>query len=86
MINKFYNLLLSEKLLTLNQSGFCPSDSCINQLLAITDEKFEAFDYNPSLEVRSLFVDKHLTRFGMKDYFIRVWASQENFITFLKTI
>ena len=57
MINKFYNLLLGEKLLTLNQSGFRPSDSCINQLLAITDEKFEAFDCNPSLEVRSLFVD-----------------------------
>ena len=41
----------------INQSGFRPSDSCVNQLLAITHERFEAFDYNPSLEVRSVFLD-----------------------------
>ena len=57
ILNKFDNLLLDEELLTSNQSGFRPSDSCINQLLAITHEKFEAFDCNPSLEVRSAFVD-----------------------------
>ena len=36
-----------------NQSGFCRSDSFINQLLAITHEIFEAFDSNPTPEVRS---------------------------------
>ena len=41
----------------INQSGFRPSDSCVNQLLAILHERFEAFDYNPSLEVRSVFLD-----------------------------
>jgi len=48
---------LEENLLNSNQSGFRPSDSCINQLLAITHEIFEAFDCNPTLEVRSVFLD-----------------------------
>ena len=48
---------MEEKLLNPNQSGFCPSDSCVNQLLATTHEIFEAFDCNPPLEVRSVFLD-----------------------------
>ena len=48
---------MKEELLNPNQSGFRPSDSCINQLLAITHEIFEAFDCNPTLEVRSVFLD-----------------------------
>ena len=38
-------------------SGFRPSDSCVNQQLAITHEILEAFDCNPPLEVRSVFLD-----------------------------
>ena len=48
---------MEENLVNSNQSGFHPSDSCINQLLAITHEIFEAFDCNPSLEIRSVFLD-----------------------------
>ena len=48
---------MEEKLLNPNQSGFCPSDSSANQLLAITHEIFEAFDCNPPLEVKSVFLD-----------------------------
>ena len=48
---------MKEELLNPSQSGFRLSDSCINQLLAITHEIFEAFDYNPTLEVRSVFLD-----------------------------
>ena len=48
---------MEERLLNPNQSVFRPSDSCINQLLAITHEIFEAFDCNPTLEVRSVFLD-----------------------------
>ena len=48
---------MEERLLNPNQSGFRPSDSCINQLLAITHEIFEAFDCNPPLEVRRVFLD-----------------------------
>ena len=49
--------MLQEELVNPNQSGFCPSDSCIYQLIAITYKIFEAFDWNPFLEVRSVFVD-----------------------------
>ena len=47
-------------------NSFRPSDSCINQLLAITHEIFEAFDCNPPLEVRSVFLD-------MSKVFDKVW-------------
>ena len=40
-----------------NQSGFHPSESCVNQLLAIKHEIFEAFNCNSPLEVRSVFLD-----------------------------
>ena len=57
IFNKFYQFLLGERLLNPNQSGFCPSDSCMNQLLSITHNIFEAFDSNPPLKVRSVFPD-----------------------------
>ena len=57
ILNRIYNVLLEEDLLNPSQSGFRPSDSCINQLLAITREIFEIFDCNPPLEVRSGFLD-----------------------------
>ena len=57
IFNRIYNFLLEEELLNSNQSGFCPSDTCVNQLLVITHEIFEAFDCNPPLEVRSVFLD-----------------------------
>ena len=49
VFSRIYNFLLNERLLNLNQSGFRPSDFCINQLLAITHEIFESFNCNPSL-------------------------------------
>ena len=52
-----YHFLLEERLLNRNQSGFRPSDSCINQRLAVTHEIFKAFDCNSPLEVRSVFLD-----------------------------
>ena len=57
IFNIIYNLLLKEELLNPNQSGFCPSGSCVNQLLARTLETFQAFDCNPPLEVRYVFLD-----------------------------
>ena len=44
-------------MLNSSQSGFHLGDSCINQLLAITHEILEAFDSNPSLQVRSTILD-----------------------------
>ena len=55
ILNKIHNFLLEEKLLNPNQSGFRPSDSCINQLQS--HEIFETFDCNLSLELRSVFLD-----------------------------
>ena len=57
IFSRIYVFLLKEELLNPNQSGFHPSDSCINQLIAITHEIFEAFDCNPTLEVGSVFLD-----------------------------
>ena len=57
IFNRIYNFLLEENLLNGNQSGFCSFDSCVNHLLAITHEIFEAFNCNLPLEVRSIFLD-----------------------------
>ena len=57
IFNRIYDFLLEEDLLNPNQSGFRPFDTCINQLLAITHEIFAAFDCNPSLEVRPVFLN-----------------------------
>ena len=58
VFNKTYHFLLEERLLNPNQSGIRPSESYINQLLVVTHKIFEAFDCSPSLEVRSVFLDK----------------------------
>ena len=57
VFNRIYNFLADENILNHNQSGFRLSYSCVNQLLSITHEIFEAFDCNPTLEVRSAFLD-----------------------------
>ena len=57
---------MEKRLLNPNQFGFRRSDSCINQLLAITHEIFEVFDCNPPLEVRSVFL-------GISKAFDKVW-------------
>ena len=47
--------MLGNNLISPNQSGFQPGDSCINQLLSITHEIYNSFD--EGLEVRSVFLD-----------------------------
>ena len=61
-----YSHLERENFLNPNQLGFRPGDSTINQLLSITHSIFEAFDCNPSLEVRSVYLD-------ISKAFDRVW-------------
>ena len=57
--NIFYNPLFlyigTNNLLTPHQSGFCPNDSCIYQLLSIIHSIYAVFNHNPSLEVRGNF-------------------------------
>ena len=55
--NKIHYFLLEDRITNPNQSGLGAPGSCINQLLTITYEKFEALDCNLSLEVESVFLD-----------------------------
>ena len=88
IFNRICNFLLEEDLLNPNQSGFRSSDSCVNQLISMTHEIFEAFDCNPPLQVRSVFLDtpKAFDKVWHEGLFIssNLWASQENFTNFLK--
>ena len=63
-----FAFFIANNLISKNQSGFRPGDSCINQPLFITHEIFQSFDDN--LEVRAVFLEflylKHLIRFGTK--------------------
>ena len=34
-----------------------PGDSCVTQLLSIIHEIFNSFDYNPSVDIRGIFLD-----------------------------
>ena len=72
-----FNFLLKEELLNPNQSGFRLSDSCVNHLLAITHEIFEALDCNPPLETRSVFID-------ISKAFDKIW--QEGLLYKLKSV
>ena len=50
IFNALYNHLVRNNLLTSNQSGFRPLDSCPNQLLYLVSEIHEAFENPKSLE------------------------------------
>ena len=56
IFNSLFKYLEVNNLLNGNQSGFCPGDSCIHQLLSITHKIYKAFDANLSLEVRGVFL------------------------------
>ena len=53
--DKVFEFFIANNLISKNQSGFRPGDSCINQLLSITHEIYQSFDDN--LEVRAVFLD-----------------------------
>ena len=55
IFNKTFRIFVSNNLNSLNQSGFKPGDSCINQLLSITPEIYKSFD--GGLEVTGVFLD-----------------------------
>ena len=57
IFNALYSFFEDHKLLNQCQSGFKKNDSCINQLVSINHEIYSAFDSNPSLEVRGVFLD-----------------------------
>ena len=61
-----YNFLITNNLITKNQSGFTPGDSGTNQLLSLIHDVHLAFDDNSCLEVRSVYLD-------MSKAFDKVW-------------
>ena len=50
-----FSFLIENVLISQNQSGFKPGDSCINQLLSINHEIYKSFD--DGWEVRGVFLD-----------------------------
>ena len=57
IFNPIFEYLEKNSLLCPNQSGFCPFDSCENQLLSIVHDIYANFDQHPTLEVRGNFFD-----------------------------
>ena len=53
--NNLFEYLITNKLISDNQSGFNPGDSCVNQLLSITHDIYDSLDNG--LEVRGVFLD-----------------------------
>ena len=49
-----FSFFLDKGLISANQSGFKPGDSCINQLLSITHNIYKSFD--DGYEVRGVFL------------------------------
>ena len=66
MFNSIFNFIDTRNMLSVHQSGFRPGDSCVHQLISIVHEIYSAFDANPSLEVRGVFLD-------ISKAFDRVW-------------
>ena len=66
IFNSIYNYISKNNLLSSNQSGFRPGDSCTNQLLSITHHIHSSFDDYSSLETRGVFLD-------MSKAFDKVW-------------
>ena len=55
LYDRMFEFFIANNLISKNQSGFRPGDSCINQLLSITQEIYQSF--NDNLEVRAAFLD-----------------------------
>ena len=68
--NSTFKHFLDNALISSNQSGFKPNDSCINQLIAITHDIFKGFD--DGLEIIGAFVD-------ISKAFNKVWHEGLNY-------
>ena len=66
MFNSIFNFIDTRNMLSVHQSGLRPDDSCVHQLISIVHDIYNAFDANPSLEVRGIFLD-------ISRSFNRVW-------------
>ena len=55
IFTEMFGFFIENNLISQYQSGFKPGNSCINQLLSITHEIYQAFD--EGFDVRSVFID-----------------------------
>ena len=56
VFDAIFEFVIENNRLSVIKSGFKPNDSCVNQLISIT-QCFYALGANPSLEVRGVFLD-----------------------------
>ena len=63
IFNIIFECLIERNLITENQPGFSPGDSCINHLLSMTNKSTDDL-----FEVKHVFLDisKHLIKFSMR--------------------
>ena len=57
IFDSIYEFLNKNNFFNNNQSRFRPNDSCILQLIPITHNISSAFEANPSLGIRGVFLD-----------------------------
>ena len=55
IFDESFTFFIENALISPNQSGFKPGDSCINQHLAITHEMYKSFD--DGFEIKGVFLD-----------------------------
>ena len=55
LYDKLFEFFIENKLMSSNQSGFRPGDSCVNRLPSITNEIYQYFD--GKIEVRAVLLD-----------------------------
>ena len=59
---------MQNKLFTECQSSFIPGDSCVAQLLSVTNEVYKNFDWNPPAGMRRFFLLHGSLIFQLKSY------------------
>ena len=55
MFTEMFKFFIDNELISSKQSGFKPGDSCVNQLVSITNQIYESFDEGQ--EFRGVFLD-----------------------------
>ena len=64
MFNGMFNFFIENELISSNQSGFKPGNSCVNQLMSVTHEIYKSFDEGH--KVRGVLL-------GISKAFDKVW-------------
>ena len=62
-----FTYFIENNLISENQSGFRPGDSCVNQLLAITLEIFSSFENNYKVQGLFLEISKAFVKVGTRE-------------------